>query len=94
MDDPTRQVHRLSAKLLQAPIDGTEFANDGRMRVVRSDFHVQGIQPLCENFDDPRCNLVNVGILINIQSVMATKAGEFCQNVPSDQQIGGQHPTT
>jgi hypothetical protein len=33
------------------------------MRVVRSDLHVQGVQPLCENFDDPGCNLMNVGVL-------------------------------
>jgi hypothetical protein len=75
-------------------MDGTEFANDRRMGVVRSDFRIQGIQPLCENFDDPRCDLVNVGVLIVIQSVMATKAEEFSQNVPSGQQIGGQHPAT
>lgn len=44
------------------------------MRVVRSDLHVQGIQPLCENFDDPRGNLVNVGVLnVKILSVMAIK---------------------
>lgn len=64
---PMRQC-RLSTELAQAASNGAKLAHIRLVGSVRSNTHVQAIQPLIENVNDPRSNFADVGILITSSS--------------------------